>query len=237
MNNKLKERLKKTVFYLLWKKIHSIAEYYKSDEYYFKNKCFPIKKYGKLNKDKILFVINDANPHSGILSEWFRHLAVLNFCFKNGYTPVVDLQNYYMPLIGDKESVGKENCWDFYFKQPNEAKFSEVYKSSKVIIGPNLWNENYNLYEINKNEWSVRKLSNFPKNDLESLKYYYKITPLADDIKKMGDDYINEFFPKKNEKILGVSFRREYERNHVYNNPTTPPGSHPIKATLETIIT
>ncbi len=203
-------------------------------DYDFKKCKFKIHKYGKLNPNLTFFVINDSNPYAGLLSEWFEFMAAVNYAEQKQLIPVIDLQNYYMNTICDKTDIGRKNAWDFYFEQPNHKYLlEEIYQSKKVIICPTVWTEGLADYSIRKgNKDILTELSEQQKN---LYSFFYNKCPLKNEILNKAQNLYKLLFPHQ-KRILGVSFRRAYERHHYWNDPITPEGTHLVKDTLKTII-
>ena len=118
--------------------VHQKLEYYVTFilNSEFRINCIRYKKYGKLNKDKIFYVLRADAPRWGILTTYIWFIKSMEWAIHQGYIPVVDLKNYYMDMVQDEEKMYKENAWDYYFVQPfPEYTLESVYKSRHVILG------------------------------------------------------------------------------------------------------
>ncbi len=218
------------------KKVYKIYESYINykSRYSFIKCQFKINKFGKENPKKTFFVIKDSNPYAGLLSEYFAFMSVINYAELHNFIPIIDLKNYYMDTICDKENIGKINAWDFYFEQPcKEYSLENVYQSKHVIICPTVWSPELKEYHVRKgNNENLIELSDIQK---QNFSFFYNKCPLRNEILKHAQFLYNTLFPK-NERVLGVSFRRAYERHHYWKDPITPDGTHLVHYTLKTII-
>ncbi len=57
---------------------------------------------------------------------------------KKGYLPVVDMQNY-PSIYLDPNLVGKENAWEYYFRQPVGVTLEEAYNGENVLLASAHW--------------------------------------------------------------------------------------------------
>lgn len=55
-----------------------------------------------------------------------------------GYLPVVDMQNY-PSIYLDPNLVGKENAWEYYFRQPVGVTLEEAYNGENVLLASANW--------------------------------------------------------------------------------------------------
>ncbi len=205
-----------------------------SSKYSFKQCKFKKQNFGILNPKIKFFIINDSNPYAGLLSEWFCFMAVVNYAESNNFIPIIDLKNYYMNTICNKSDINKKNAWDYYFEQPNKDYLLEdVYKSKNVIICPTVWTDELADYSIRIGNKDI--LTELTDQQKEQYSFFYKKCPIKNEILNTALELYKKLFPD-NKRILGVSFRRAYERHHFWNDPITPDGTHLVKSTLRTII-
>lgn len=89
------------------------------------------KTYGELNKNKTLYVIKPdyQDGVEGLLSLINKQVLYINYAKKRGYIPYVDWKNFNTQYYN-----GKDNAWEFFFKQPLEIKEKEVYSSKNVYL-------------------------------------------------------------------------------------------------------
>lgn len=89
------------------------------------------KSYGKCNADKVIYIIKPdyQDGVEGLLSLIQKQVIYIDYAKKKGYIPFVDWKNYKTQYYD-----GKNNAWEFFFKQPSEITEAEVYKSQKVYL-------------------------------------------------------------------------------------------------------
>lgn len=106
-----------TVLSCLWR--NTVLKYYRG---YLKNKELKyweerIKHFGWKNRNKTFYVIRRRDAYCGIFSIYMTTLARIDEALKNGFIPVVDMQNSFNIYL-NKKKIGKENAWEYYFEQP-----------------------------------------------------------------------------------------------------------------------
>lgn len=87
--------------------------------------------FGDENKDKTIYVVKPdyQDGVEGLLSLLYKQILYIDFAKRNGYVPFVDWKNYKTQYYD-----GKNNAWEFFFKQPSELTEAEVYRSQKVYL-------------------------------------------------------------------------------------------------------
>ena len=75
------------------------------------------KHFGWKNRNKTFYVIRTRDAYCGIFSIYMTTLARIDEALKNGFIPVVDMQNSFNIYL-NKKKIGKENAWEYYFEQP-----------------------------------------------------------------------------------------------------------------------
>lgn len=86
---------------------------------------------GLENKDKTFFVIRRNSKTVGLFSYVLTVIGYLKIAEENGYIPVVDMQNYLSPYLSEK---GKQNVWEYYFKQPGGYSLDDIRHSRNIIL-------------------------------------------------------------------------------------------------------
>lgn len=87
--------------------------------------------YGSLNPDKTIYIIRPTtNGVEGLMSLFLNVMRRVNYAYKKGYIPVVDMKNYHTQY----EDGSGDNVWERYFSQPDEISLEEAYKSKNVIL-------------------------------------------------------------------------------------------------------
>ena len=135
------KNLKRYSSYLKYKIRNILPEYIyrvlsslliKKRETYFNEKS---KSFGKLNPQITFFVIRRRPPGWGFFSNLFFVLKGISYAEKNGYVPVVDMENYWMSELSSLKGVdGEKNAWCYFFKQVSEYSLSQVYQSKNVFL-------------------------------------------------------------------------------------------------------
>lgn len=135
---------------------------------------------------------------------------------------------------------GNTNYWDLYFSQPIEYyNFNEIKKSKNLIYID--YHKSMTKYGSFLNEYSLFNNSNndfieqMDKKDLALTREFYKKCHFSQEIISKGDSFINEN-GFSNKRVLGISFRRCFEKLHKLNSSLTSEGTHPVKATLDQLI-
>ena len=146
------------------------------------------KSFGKLNKNKIFYIIR-RNPTAGFFSNITFILNHLKICENFNFIPIIDMENY--PTLHNeiKSIKNVKNSWEYYFKKLNNYSLKEIYKSKNVFLSSTRFEKNMSL----------------DMTDDQLSKYFNKIK-LKKNIIKKANRFIKKEF-KKNNKILGVHFR------------------------------
>lgn len=164
------------------------------------------KKFGKENPDKIFYVIRRPGiEYCGLFSNFILFLGKIDAVLKDGYIPVIDMQSEFNMYL-DRDKVGKENAWEYFFKQPMGFTLEDAMHSRHVILGS-----------------TARNLKLFPWNDLRFLsgetgeisywrKQIKKYMQLSDKAKERVESEYQRLFAGANqgegrERILGVLCR------------------------------
>lgn len=184
------------------------------------------KRYGRKNPSQTFYVIRTEENNWGLLTTVTCVLEHIEYALEKGYIPVVDLKNYRMEMMQDKEHFGLENAWEYYFEQPvSGIELTEVYKSKNVILS---WKGS--LPRADRPNWSyelpaeaVCKYHSLVENYLRPSK------EICVQIVKNAE----KLFPKEG-KVLGVSVRRGYE--HIKRKGDKIVTGHPEQAGLEEYI-
>ena len=112
------------------------------------------KSFGALNPDLIFFVIRRRPPAWGFFSNVNYVLQGILYAEKNGYVPIVDMENYWVAELSSRNKInGTYNAWCYLFNQISIYSLDEVYKSKNVILskGSNIldfdhWFSNRQIY-------------------------------------------------------------------------------------------
>jgi len=87
--------------------------------------------YGNMNPNEIIYLIKPdfQNGVEGLLSLLYKQVIYIAMAKKKGYIPYVDWKNYKTQYYD-----GKNNVWEYFFKQPSNLTENEVYKSKKLYL-------------------------------------------------------------------------------------------------------
>lgn len=97
-----------------------------------------IESYGEKNKLEKILVIRPASEDGvqGLMSLFIQAVRWMDYAKKYDCIPYVDFKNY-MTQYYD----GKENAWDYFFKQPSKLTIKDVYESKNVVLSGSTWNK------------------------------------------------------------------------------------------------
>lgn len=155
--------------------------------------------FGEKNPDKVFYVIR-RDSHEGFGSVLKNVIGELEYAKRKKYIPVIDYLNYYDHLIQTEENKGKENAWEYYFRQVSDFSLDEVYKSKNVIMSNSLDSKHWIYRDRGLRVYSD---ANF-RSKLHKVLEEYCV--LSDDVKI---NYDREYERIKSivggEKILAVS--------------------------------
>ena len=87
--------------------------------------------FGQMNSDRVIYVIKPdyQDGVEGLLSLINKQILYIAYAKKKGYCPYIDWKNYKTQYYD-----GKNNVWEFFFKQPSNLTENEVYKSKNVYL-------------------------------------------------------------------------------------------------------
>lgn len=168
--------------------------------------------WGEDNPDKIFFVVRRATSKVGLFSLVMTNMGLVEYALDRGYIPVIDMQfneNTYL----EKEQVGKENAWEFYFEQPCGYTLKDIAHSKNIILSDGIITEK-NVFptdEITRNEEEYAHWRSFFQ------KYLRVRTELVEEAHRVQ----KELFDGK--KVLGVLCRgTDYVEQRPKNHPIQP---------------
>lgn len=184
-------------------------------------KCAEKKHYGNKNPKQTFYVIRYYHEYGGVGCLWRIAIGQMLYAVERGYIPVVDYKNYYARSLQDEERKGLDNAWNYYFKQ--EISLEEVYQSKNVILGWQEFMAETPLYKIPVEMDLLQKWN----------KIIQKYLQFSDVIKELADK-LERKYVFKNDKVLGVVVRREFEYGNLLKKPLY--NEHPQQADLSNII-
>ena len=117
----------------------------------------------KNENDPIYYIIRRKPLWEGFFSNYFYVLSHIIYGDAHGWKSVVDMQNY-PTLYSEKNGYeGVMNCWECYFRQPDNTGIREAYSSNNYVLSKNQYYGNLGVpvYSTNQGhitEDMVRKL-------------------------------------------------------------------------------
>ena len=137
------------------------------------------KSFGKLNKNKIFYVIR-RHPTAGFFSNITFVLNHLKICEDFKFIPIIDMQNY-PTLHNEVRSIKKaKNAWEYYFKKLNNHSLNEIYKSKNVFLSSTRFEKNMSLDMTD-----------------DTISRYFQKIKLKDNIIKKANKFVKKKFQKK----------------------------------------
>jgi hypothetical protein len=204
----------KAVLSYLWR--HTILKWYRGhkekqkEKYWAEHRTKP----GHENPDKTFYVIRRRDWYCGLFSLFLTNLQRVDDALKAGYIPVVDLQNdfnIYLP----EEKLGKENAWEYYFKQPCGYSLQDIKKSRNVIIGSGAVPDMFPYLDVDFLYGRTGELEYWR----ELVNQYMKLSDEA--AAQVQREYDRLF--EKSDKVLGVLCRgTDYVQGKPKNHPIQP---------------
>lgn len=180
---------------------------------------------GEDNPDKLFMVLQMPVRSTGLFAALFHFLGAVDFAEQNGAYVLIDLKNTYMANLQSAKQRGRENAWEYYFRQPTEEyTLREVYKSKNVIKCDRLYWCNpvwYDMFPVEEN--TLHKWSGLIK------KYFQLIPELQEKCECLYNDKL-----KKKKRVLGVCVRYVYE--HLIDIGTGLSKDHPRQPGLNRFI-
>ena len=170
--------------------------------------------YGERNPDKTFYILSHPiHLRDGLFSFLFAFLEQMDIVEKNGYIPVVDMKNYKNQYM-EKDRLGLENVWEYYYEPISGYALEEAYKSKNVILGydDNCYKANYDK------KYNISRMS-------ELYQRYIRYQPNI--IRLVEEEFAYRIKPDK--RTLGVLYRGTDMSSLKLRN-------HPIQPTVEEMI-
>lgn len=187
-----------------------------------RRKISQLDKIVESSEKKTYYIIRRDCASIGLFTYVALFLGHIAYAVGKGYVPVIDMKNYPSMYLKD-DDFGKENAWEFYFKQPYNSNLDEIYRNEKYILSPT----------------KIQPMSPFIKSifcDNESMfwkilsKKYILLSDVAE--KYINDEYTRLIKP--NMKVLGVLFRgTDYAKGKPFGHPIQPTINEFIKKVAE----
>lgn len=175
-------------------------------------------RWGNEHQDKTFLVVRRASCKVGLFSHVMTNMGLVAYALDKGYIPVIDMQNNANNYL-EKDKIGKENAWEYFFQQPCGFSLEDIAKAKNVILSNGLITKDFKYPDFTIVE------------DGESFHYWHFIfqnyLKLSDDMTEEAEKAKRVFF--NGEKTLGILARGT---DYV----TSKPKGHPIQPTVEQII-
>ena len=173
--------------------------------------------YGKENADKTFYVVRRHASRAGLFSFYSTNLGSILEAVSKGYIPVIDMQNSINPML-EQQFVGKENAWDYYFKQPFGYNLNDISHSAKVVLGSIDPPQKFPDYCMIKEMTDAGKLCEELIMWREAAHKYMHLIPEIE--KNVNDNYD---VISKGERMIGVLCRgTDYVKLKPHNHPIQP---------------
>ncbi len=169
---------------------------------------------GRENPDKIFYVIRRRDLYCGLFSLFLTNLVRIDEALKKGYIPVVDMQNDFNIYLRE-EKLGRENAWEYFFRQPAGYTLNDISKSRNIIIGSGAVPVMFPYLDIR-----------FLTGETGELEYWRKLARkyiiLSDRASEFVDAEYDRLFHKE-DRVLGVKVRgTDYAAGKPKNHPIQP---------------
>lgn len=177
----------------------------------FRENCEIHKSFGKLNPDKIFYVLRCDADQWGTYTMCNEFLLQFEKASEKGYIPIVDLKNYRPKLLDNGDS--NSNLWELMFRQTTSISLDEVYNSKNVILG---WKNGY-TYNTLDTDFKWTSIERVSRNEIirwgKVFNENIKLTPSLQD--KVEIFWQNEL---RGRRVLGVALREVYRYTALINS-------------------
>lgn len=183
------------------------------------------KHFGKKNPDKTFYLIRIESTRFGLFAIVSYVLDHIQYAQSKGYIPVVDLKNYVVTCIQNKNDEHKKNAWEDFYKA-GEYSLEEVYESKNVIL--------CNTLIEPKCRYLLSGYGLPKREDITYIQpYIERYLQLNEELKQRLDAECSRLLEGRG-KVLGIALRREFSLLHDCN--TSNASYHPNQVALETLV-
>lgn len=174
--------------------------------------------YGEAYPEKTFFVIRRAYCKVGLFSHVMTNMGLVDYAVSKGYIPIIDMQNGRNTYL-EEDKVGKENAWEYYFRQPCGYGLEDIAHAKNVILSSGL----------------ITSANRYPDfrivQDQGQLDYWRRVFQkwfrITDEIQEELQKRKDRLFSDR--KVLGILARgTDYKASR--------PKGHPIQPTIQQII-
>ena len=167
--------------------------YRKTRQYFYdrKNSEKKIKKIFGDEKDKTIYIIRRFHK-AGFFSNFFFVLGHIIYADKNGWVPVVDMENY-STLYNETYNINNtRNAWEYYFVQPGAVRLNKAYKYKNQVLSSGYYlYDNVPYYEGKERSFPTREKVAFLSGYVDKyIKINQNILDEADSIRQKWDGLV-----------------------------------------------
>lgn len=146
------------------------------------------KSFGTLNPSVKFYVIRSDGTDEGLLSLYLGRVREIHRRIEEGYTPIIDWQNYKTQYNVDFPVKGTKNAWEYYFEQPCRYSLDDVYKSKNVRLSGWVIRDESPAPEITPNMMEIAPVKKYIYDMAEEKIQSFGIDDMAG-ILARGTDY------------------------------------------------
>lgn len=158
--------------------------------------------FGEKNPDKVYMILERSMIYEGILSNVRRFLMGIDYADRNGFVPAIDQVYYPAFEYQDYESVGTDNPWEYFFKQPGGVGLREIVQGCRTA-------RYYNMDDTINMKYLSEPLS-LSGGVIARLEHWHRLTEeylhLTDEMEMLVEAEYKRLFPE-NAKVLGTKVR------------------------------
>lgn len=157
---------------------------------------------GDKDPEKVYMILERHMIYEGITSNIRRFLIGIDYADRKGYIPVIDQTHYPAFEYQDNATIGIDNPWEYFFKQPGGVSLLDVKKSCNHIRYYDM-DDSVNMKYLADHIW-------VSDNQIKRLDHWHRLVKkyihFTDEIKMKAEMKYNEMFAKPG-KVLGVKTR------------------------------
>lgn len=148
----------------------------------------------------------------GLFSFVMTNMGLVRYALGKGYVPVIDMQFNRNTYLEDNQ-VGKENAWEFYFKQPCGVSLKDIQNCKNVILSDGLITE--------RNVFPTSEVVRDEEQYLLWRPFFQEYLHVNDEIYQQAQALKMQMFGGK--RVLGVLCRgTDYVLQRPQNHPIQP---------------
>lgn len=183
---------------------------YKAEKYWEEHRT----RFGHENSDKTFYVIRRRDLYCGLFSLFLTNLVRIDEAVKKGYIPVIDMQNNFNIYLS-RDKLGRENAWEYFFRQPGGYSLTDIARSKNIIIGSGAVPTMFPYLDVK-----------FLMGETGEMEHWRRLVKKYIVLSDKAKEYIEAEYQRlfdKNDKILGVKCRgTDYAKGKPKNHPIQP---------------